>query len=75
MKDLADYLQGLLRYVWYIVLTFVFVGLCEAVRFIPSLDLLNAYGTDCLFEQIFMLFVGIAVFVIVTLVSCRKPKP
>ena len=59
-------------FVGYIILAFVMIGLAEILHYIPGLSWLNAFGTDCLMEQLLLVFSGAVLFAVLTMLSCRK---
>lgn len=59
-------------FVMHIILTFIFVGIGEALHHFPTLSWLNAFGTDYLAAQISLLLGGIFTFLILTFVSYKK---
>ncbi len=59
-------------FVIYIVVAFIVISIAEAAHYFPTLGWLNAFGTDYLARQILTLLAGLAVYVLITLLSCRK---
>lgn len=59
-------------FITYIITAFICITVFEAMHHIPGLGRLNAFGTDDIGLQILSLLAGIAVYVLMTLVSCRN---
>ena len=59
-------------FVTYIVVAFIVIAIFEALHHIPGLAWLNAFGTEGIVAQILLLMAGIAAWIVLTLVSCRK---
>jgi len=59
-------------FVTYIILSFITLGIGEALHHFPGLKFLNAFGSDYLIAQILLLFFGALFFLLFTLVSYRR---
>ncbi len=59
-------------FVTYIIVTFVVIGIAEALHYVPGLEAVNAFGFDDIGLQICLLVVGIAVFLALTFLSYKK---
>ena len=59
-------------FVIYIVVTFLVIGVAEALHHIPGLEALNAFGFDHFGLQIALFLVGVLLFVVLNLLSYRK---
>ena len=58
-------------FVIYIIAAFLVLGVLEALHHVPGLEALNAFGFDHFGLQLVCLLAGIAVFLIMTLLSYR----
>ena len=56
----------------YMFTAFFSIAVLETLHHIPGLERLNAFGTEDLATQIFLLVAGIAAFLLMTLFSCRR---
>lgn len=59
-------------FVTYIIVAFTVIALCETLHHIPGLAWLNAFGTEGIMAQMLLLAAGIATWLVLTAVSCRK---
>lgn len=59
-------------FVIYIVLSFLTIGIGEALHHFPGLEALNAFGTEHAVLQIVLLLLGIIAFALLTYVSYRQ---
>lgn len=59
-------------FVVYIVLCFLTIGVGEALHHFPGLEALNAFGTDHLSLQASLLAAGLAAYLLLTVLSCRR---
>lgn len=59
-------------FVTFIIVNFLVIIAVEALHHIPGLEAVNAFGTDHLGMQVLLLIAGIALFVLMTLLSLRK---
>ena len=59
-------------FVSYIILAFLTIGIGETLHHFPGLSWLNAFGTERLGGQLALLFAGIALYALLTLLSCRR---
>lgn len=59
-------------FVTYIVAAFLTVGAAEALHHFPGLEALNAFGTEHIALQGILLLAGAALFLLMTLLSCRR---
>ncbi len=59
-------------FVTYIVSAFLTVGAAEALHHFPRLEALNAFGTEHIALQGILLLAGAALFLLMTLLSCRR---
>ena len=58
-------------FVIYIIAAFLVLGVLEALHHVPGLEALNAFGFDHFGLQLVCLLAGLAVFLIMTLLSYR----
>lgn len=56
----------------YIIVCFLCIGVFEALHHFPGLEQLNAFGTENVVIQVFLLIAGIAAWLLMTVVSYRK---
>lgn len=56
----------------YIILCFVTLGIGEALHHFPRLTFLNSFGTENISIQLLLLLAGIAIYSLLTFVSCSK---
>ena len=59
-------------FVAYAVSCFLIICAAEAAHHFPGLERLNAFGTDDLGLQLILLAAGVLLFLLMTLLSCRK---
>lgn len=59
-------------FVSFIVAAFLVTFIAEALHYIPGLGILNAFGTDHISMQLILLIAGIAVFLLLTLLSYNR---
>lgn len=59
-------------FVTYIILSFLIVGIAEALHHFPGFENLNSFGTDNLPLQLILLAGGISFYCVVTFVSYKK---
>ena len=59
-------------FVTFIIACFFVIFLAEALHHIPGLAWINAFGIDCIGLQFILLAAGILLFLLMTLLSCRK---
>jgi hypothetical protein len=59
-------------FVTFIIVGFVCIGIFEALHHIPGMEWLDSFGTDNLGRQFILLLAGIAVYIVTTVLSCRK---
>ena len=59
-------------FVTFIIVCFVFIIVCEALHHFPGCGRLNAFGTDDLGLQLILLAAGICLFVLLTVLACKK---
>ena len=59
-------------FVIYIIVSFVMIGVFEALHHFPGLGALNAFGTDSMGLQLIMLAAGAVIYVILTLAAYRR---
>ena len=59
-------------FVTFIILCFFTIFTAEALHHVPGLEKLNAFGTDDMAMQLYMLIAGILSFLLMTIVSCRR---
>ena len=59
-------------FVTYIIVCFLVILAAEALHHVPGLEMLNAFGTDRLGLQLGLLAAGVILFLLFTLLSCRK---
>ncbi len=56
----------------YTIVSFLSIGVFEALHHFPGLEVLNAFGTDKLAIQMLLLAAGIAAWLLMTVLSCRR---
>ena len=61
-------------FVTYIILSFLTLGVGEALHHIPGLEALNAFGMDALPLQLTLLAAGVLSYIGITLFSCRRAQ-
>lgn len=59
-------------FVSFIITTFLVIIAAETLHHVPGFEMLNAFGTDHIVAQLISLAAGITVFLLLTLLSCRK---
>ena len=59
-------------FVTFIIVCFLVIFIAEALHHVPGLDKLNAFGTDDLAMQLILLAAGIFIFLLLTVLSCRR---
>lgn len=59
-------------FVTYIVICFLVIFMAEALHHVPGLEKLNAFGTDEIAIQLILLAVGILIFLLITVLACRR---
>ncbi len=59
-------------FVTHIIITFVLIFIAEALHHIPGLAAVNAFGTDAFGLQLILLIAGALLYVILTVLSCKK---
>lgn len=59
-------------FVTYIVAAFLTVGAAEALHHFPGFEALNAFGTEHIALQGILQLAGVALFLLMTLLSCRR---
>ncbi len=59
-------------FVTYIILAFLTIVIAESLHHFPGLEVLNAFGTENIGLQLFLLICGLAAFSLLTLVSYKK---
>ena len=59
-------------FVTYIIAAFLTIGVLEAVHHVPGLEAVNSFGFDLFGFQLLLLLVGLAAFLILTLLSYRS---
>lgn len=59
-------------FVTFIITAFLVIFAAEALHHVPGLAMLNAFGTENITIQIVLLLAGAAVFLLLTVFSCRK---
>ena len=59
-------------FVSFIIAAFLVVFAAEAVHHIPGLSKVNAFGTENLTLQVLLCAIGIVVYLIMTVLSCRR---
>lgn len=59
-------------FVTFIIVCFLVIFASEALHHIPGLGKLNAFGTDEIVLQLIMISAGILVFLLTTVLSCRR---
>lgn len=56
----------------FMIVGFLCIGIFEALHHIPGLEVLNAFGTDNITLQVLLLVVGIAAWLLMTTLSCKR---
>lgn len=59
-------------FIVFIIVNFFCIAVFEALHHVPGLERLNAFGTDDLLLQTFLLLAGVAVWLLLTLFSFRS---
>lgn len=59
-------------FVSYIIISFLVIVISEALHYVPGLEILNSFGDDSIMFQVILFVTGIAVFLFLTGLSCRK---
>ena len=59
-------------FVTFIIVAFVAIGIAEALHFFPSLEALNAFGTEHLTLQLSLLVAGVLCYIILTWLALRS---
>lgn len=59
-------------FIVYTIVNFVIIGISETLHHFPGLEWLNAFGSDYLSYQLFLLFLGLTIFILLTFVSYNK---
>ncbi|MBR0462192.1 MAG: ABC-2 transporter permease [Erysipelotrichaceae bacterium] len=59
-------------FIIYIIVSFMFIIVLEALHHFPELGVLNSFGFDNIGLQVLLLLMGLAAFVIMTLLSYRR---
>lgn len=59
-------------FVIYMIAAFAAITVFEALHHIKGLEFLNAFGTDCIGMQLILLLAGVVLWIMMTLVSCRR---
>ena len=59
-------------FVTFIITCFFVIFVAEALHHIPGLAWINAFGTEYIGQQVILLATGILIFLLMTLLSCRK---
>ncbi len=59
-------------FVTYLVVAFLVILIAEALHHVPGLEALNAFGTDGLGLQLGLLAGGLAGFLLITVLSCKR---
>lgn len=56
----------------YIIVSFAVLGLAETLHHLPNLEMINAFGKDHIILQLFLLFLGQFLYIILTVGSFKK---
>lgn len=59
-------------FVIYMIVAFICIAVFEAVHHVSGLEVFNAFGTDNVIIQIVLLIAGILIWLLMTVLSCRK---
>jgi hypothetical protein len=59
-------------FVTYLIVAFLVILIAEAMHHVPGLEALNAFGTDGLGLQLGLLAGGLAGFLLITVLSCKR---
>ena len=59
-------------FVVYIIVAFFLIGVFEALHHVPGFERLNAFGTEDIAVQLILFITGIALYILLTVTSCRK---
>ncbi|SFB30726.1 ABC-2 family transporter protein [Acetitomaculum ruminis DSM 5522] len=59
-------------FVIFIIVAFLSIGVFEALHHIPGFEGLNAFGCDNIILQLSMLIVGLLIYILMTILSCKK---
>ena len=60
------------RFVAYIIISFLVIGIAETLYHIPGLEMLNTFGFENIQTQILLLGIGIILFICLTLMAYKK---
>ena len=59
-------------FVIFILTAFLIIMIAEALHHVPGLEILNSFGTDNIGMQIILLIGGVIIYLLFTLLSCRR---
>ena len=59
-------------FVLFVVVAFLSIFAAESLHHVPGLEILNAFGPDHLVIQLILLAAGMIVFLLLTVLSCRR---
>lgn len=59
-------------FVTHIIVTFIIIGIAEALHHVPGLEAVNAFGFDHIGLQILLLFGGVLLYLVLTYASYKK---
>ena len=59
-------------FVLFVVVAFLSIFAAESLHHVPGLEILNAFGTDHLVIQLLLFAAGMMVFLLLTVLSCRR---
>lgn len=59
-------------FVIFILTAFLVIMIAEALHHVPGLEILNSFGTDNIGMQSILLMGGIIIYLLITLLSCRR---
>ena len=59
-------------FVTFIIVCFLVILIAETLHHIPGLEMFNAFGTDYMALQLCLLAAGILIYLLLTVLSCRK---
>lgn len=59
-------------FIFYIIVTFIIIGIAESLHHIPGLEAVNAFGFDNISLQLSGLIVGAVLYVLLTFIALKK---
>lgn len=59
-------------FIIYMIICFLFISIFETLHHIPQLDIINSFGLDNIGLQLILLVIGFVLWLLMTMVSCKK---